>query len=272
VETLEDYINYRASETGPSVGELYGTEVFAYFLYSLVRMDRPSVIVELGCGGGATSLMVSKALYENQHGHLWTIDNGMDWKSDFIRETCQSAFGRCDSRETYPTFIGGLFARYGFEKVSTLVEKHMGDSDFYCPGSAIDMVFADATPSNVEGCLSVLRYYLPRVTFYSSIFIDRAVTINHSFLFLKYIISQLNIGKVPLSLVVGMNSDEKHALEQLVRGCEFQLVTLTETKFRKKNKLQNSRAWIKIQPVDYIPHNKVLNFGSITQPWEMDQE
>ena len=116
---LDQYTNYRASAKTSTVGELYGTESFRHFLYSLVRMDRPSVVVELGCGGAATALMVSKALHEN-HDH------------------------------------GGL-------------------------------------------------------------------TIN-----------------------------------------------LTETKHGKRNKMQNSRALIKIQPVDYLPHNDVVSFGSTTSPWEME--
>jgi predicted O-methyltransferase YrrM len=55
-------------------GQLFGTETFCHFLYSLVRMDRPTVFVELGCGGGATTLMVSKALRENGHGWLCTLE------------------------------------------------------------------------------------------------------------------------------------------------------------------------------------------------------
>jgi hypothetical protein len=57
-------------------------------------------------------------------------------------------------------------------------------------------------------------------------------------------------------------------MERLVKTCEFQLINLTETG-RKKATMQNSRAWIKIQPLDYVPHNGVLTFSSITSPWPL---
>jgi hypothetical protein len=40
-------------------------------------------------------------------------------------------------------------------------------------------LFADATPSDPKGCVSLLRYYLPRMGYYSSLFIERASTIHY---------------------------------------------------------------------------------------------
>jgi predicted O-methyltransferase YrrM len=267
--TLDHYLNRRTSEEAWTVGELYGTEHFCHFLYSLVRMDRPSVVVELGCGGGATALMVSKALHENGHGHLWTVDNGSDWNVEFIRRTCLSAFDRFDSDETYAAFIQGLLDTFQFSEVATIVEMDLDGLNLFDPGARIDMLFCDAIPSHVEGCLSLLKYYLPRVSDFSSIFIDRAGTINHAFLFLKYVVAELNTGKLPRHLVDGMDEEQRCAIETLVKTCEFQLVNLTESSPGKRNIMQNSRAWIKIQPVDYVPHNDVISFGSITSPWAM---
>jgi hypothetical protein len=232
-------------------------------------MDRPSVIVELGCGGGATALMVSKALHENGYGHLWTVDNGSDWSIELIRRTCLGASGRFDSNETYAAFIRGLLDTFRFSEVATLVEMDLNESNLFDPGARIDMLFSDATPSHVEGCLSLLKYYLPRVSEFSSIFIDRAGTINHAFLFLQYLVGELNKGKIPRHLLDGMDHEQRSALEQLVKTCDFQLINLTESNHGKRNTMQNSRAWIKIQPVDYVPHNEVISFGSITSPWPM---
>jgi hypothetical protein len=269
-QTIEEYINHRMSPTGRTVAELYGTENFCHFLYSLIRMDRPAVVVELGCGAATTSLMAARALRENGFGRLWTIDSGADWSSELLRRPCQSALGPPESEESYAAFIERLFATFELSETAHLVEMNLDGSTFFDPGSRIDMLFSDATPSNVQGCLSLLRYYLPRMSFFSSIFIDRAGTINHAFLFLKYLVDQLNTGKMPRHLIEGLDSERQQALETLVRTCDFQLINLTETKHGKANKGQNSRVWIKMQPVDYLPHNDVLSFGSITAPWELE--
>ncbi len=265
--TPDDYVRFRRSEADDSVGELFGTESFCHFLYSIVRMDRPSVLVELGCGGAATTVMVGKALRENRHGHCWTVDNGEAWKTEAIRVACQAPLGEPDEDEPYGSFVQRLLDKLELAPMVTLVEMELQAPAFYSPGAPIDLLFADATPSHVEGCLELLKYYLPRVSSFSSIFIDRAGTINHSFLVLQYIVDQLNRGKLPWHLTDGLSDDCRAALERLVQSCTFQLVNLAESKHGKRRRHQNSRAWIKIQPVDFVVHNDVENFGSITSPW-----
>lgn len=267
--TVEDYVNFRASPEARTVGELYGTENFCHFLYSLIRMDRPAAVVELGCGGGATALMAGKALRENGHGHLWTIDNGSDWSSDVIRESCQAALAPAPPDESYADFIARLVDGVGLGDVLSLVDVTLDGISFFDPGRKIDMLFSDATPSHAEGSLAVLRYYLPRMSDYSSIFIDRAGTINHSWLLLRYVVQCLQQGRIPAHLADGLADEEHAALERLVRRSQIQLINLTETRHDKQNAGQNSRAWIKIQPEDYVPHNDVTTFGSITSPWEL---
>jgi hypothetical protein len=265
---LHDYLAYRASAEADTVGELYGTENFCHFLYGLVRMDRPSTVVELGCGGGATAVMIGRALTENGHGHLWTVDDGSDWSVGSIRQTCQRALGELDENESYNQFIHRLLRKFDLSGAVTLVDTYLdGTRWFALENARVDMLFSDAIGCSVEGCVSTLRYYLPRISTYSSIFIDRAGTINHVWLFLRYLIDQFNIGKIPRDLIDGLDNDDSSAIERLVNGCEFQLINLTDTRHNKSNWVQNSRAWIKIQPVDYRPHNDVISFGSIPRPW-----
>ena len=267
--TPDDYINYRATSEARTVGELYGTENFCHFLYSLVKMDRPSIVIELGCGGAATTLTVSQALKENGHGHVWTVDNGADWSIDTIRRACQLPFGTFDDDEPYGAFIRRVLETLRLSDVATLVEMNLDGSTWFAPDAGrIDMLYSDAIGCSVEGCVSIFKYYLPRVSSFSSIFIDRAGTINHVFLFLQYVVDQFNIGKIPWDLLDGVDDNGRSAIERLVRTCEFQLINLTDTKHGKKNWVQNSRAWIKIQPVDYRPHNDVISFGSIPRPWD----
>ncbi len=266
---IQAYIGHRSVPNARTVAELYGTESFCHFLYSLVRMDRPSVVVELGCGGAASALKAAQALHENGHGQLWTIDNGSDWTGDIVRESCLSALGSSDTGMLYGDFVRALRDRCGLTDRMTLVEMNLNGSEFFDPGPKIDMLFADATPSHAEGCLALLKYYLPRVSNYSSIFIDRAGTISHAWLLLRYVIERLQEGKIPWHLIDGCAEQEQIAIERLVKTSQIQLINLTETKHGKRTPMQNSRAWIKIQPEDHVAHNDVLTYASITSPWEL---
>jgi predicted O-methyltransferase YrrM len=44
------------------------------FLYTLVRLHRPSVVVESGAGKGYSTLALAGALQRNQHGYLWSYE------------------------------------------------------------------------------------------------------------------------------------------------------------------------------------------------------
>lgn len=265
--SLDHYLASRDTPDTRTVAEVYGTENFCHLLHSLIHMDRPGVVVELGCGAAATALMAAQALCANRHGHLWTVDNGSDWKDDFIRKTCLGAAGLVGEDMSYAEFIHALGGQFGVADRFTLVEMDLNGTDFFDPGQKIDMLFADATPSHAEGCLAILKYYLPRMNSYSSIFIDRAGTINHAWLVLRYVVDCFRAGRLPRSLVDGCDAADVLAMERLVASCEIQLINLTETKHNKPTRMQNSRAWIKIQPLDYLPHNDVLTFSSITSPW-----
>jgi predicted O-methyltransferase YrrM len=66
------------------IGTVYGTEDFAIYMYSIVKMRRPAKIVELGTGVGTTTLWMAQALKENGFGKLHTIDNGSMW-AEFVK-------------------------------------------------------------------------------------------------------------------------------------------------------------------------------------------
>ena len=63
-----------------SLAEVYGKESFCYLIYSLIKMQKPKTIIELGTGLGTTALMIAQALKENNKGKIWTVDNGSDWE------------------------------------------------------------------------------------------------------------------------------------------------------------------------------------------------
>ena len=72
------------------ISEVYGKERFCYLLYSLIRMEQPNTVVELGTGLGTCALLIAQALKENNKGIIWTIDNGADW-ADY-KESFQKIF------------------------------------------------------------------------------------------------------------------------------------------------------------------------------------
>ena len=54
LEKVIRYINSKVEGHDVTVGQMYGTENFCHLLYSLVKMEQPDTIIELGVGAGAT--------------------------------------------------------------------------------------------------------------------------------------------------------------------------------------------------------------------------
>lgn len=58
-----------------SAEDEHGTELeVSEFLYALVRMLKPRIIVETGCYNGQTTKLLLKARNENQYGEVWACD------------------------------------------------------------------------------------------------------------------------------------------------------------------------------------------------------
>jgi len=65
---FNDYINTKLDKLN------YGQVVAPELLYVLVRKFRPSVVVETGVSAGVSSAYILKALADNEHGKLYSID------------------------------------------------------------------------------------------------------------------------------------------------------------------------------------------------------
>jgi len=247
--------NVVSSVNGIKIGEIYGKERFCYLLYSLIRMEQPNVVVELGTGLGTSALLSAQALKENNKGKIWTIDNGEDWEK--YKNTFDKVF------ETHKEYFNELIKKFNLTNFIELVSNFDTSKNLvYNPKSKVDIVFADAMESGPTGCLQVLRGYLPIMSSRSSIFIDRASTINHSYLFLEYVIKELQKNRVVSSLVEGLPKKTQESIYRLVSNSKFTLIHLVEDDHNKVNKNQNSTAWIKIEPLDFIFGGNVLNIVS----------
>ena len=158
-----EYVETRPFEDGSeTLGELYGTENFCVFLYSMLRMEKPEVVVELGMGAGVTTCAIGDALRENGRGHLWVVDDGSDWRQkDDLRLAFQRAVGGVVDGETFASFVERLTSKFGCLSQVTYVDLHFdldGKVFFAPPEAKIDVVFADAPPSDAEGCVGLLWY------------------------------------------------------------------------------------------------------------------
>jgi len=235
------------------ISEIYGKERFCYLLYSLVRMEQPNTVVELGTGFGTCALLIAQALKENNKGMIWTIDNGVDWKD----------FGYEDFEKTYKThedYFNSLIKKFNLEPFIKLVSDFDTSKNLvYNPNKKIDILFSDAQDSGPLGCMDVLRSYLPLMSSSSSIFIDRASTLNHSYLFLEKIISELQNNRINNSLIYGLPKETQDLIYRLVSRSKFTLIHLTENDNNKFNKLQNSTSWIKIEPLDFLFRGRIRN-------------
>jgi len=236
--SLENVIRYIKGKTA------YGTENFCYFLYSLVKMEQPDNVVELGVGEGVSTCMMAQAMKENGKGVVWGIDNGEDWKLD----------------GSYENFVNKLLKKLKLEKFVNFKNITLTDKQFFDPKKPIDMLFVDAGDTGPVNCVHLLRYYLPKMNRYSSIFIDRSSTIHHAYLMLEQIIKHLQNKQIPFCLLSSLDDHEVKNFQQLVHTSKFTLIHLTETEKAKINKVQNSTAWIKIEPLDLFHHNNVQTF------------
>jgi len=252
--SLEKVIHYIKGKT------VFGTENFCYLLYSLIKMEQPDNIVELGVGEGVSTCMMAQALKENGKGVVWGIDDGRDWKHDK-----SVVWGKDDGRDwhldgSYENFLNNLLKKLKLEKFVRFKNITLTDTQFFDPKTSIDLLLADANDSGPKGCINLLSYYLPKMNKYSSIFIDRASTIHHAYLLLEQIIQHFQNRQIPACLLSSLSHEEVEKFRRLIYTSKFTLIHLTETEKAKVNKGQNSTAWIKIEPLDLFPHNKVQLF------------
>jgi len=77
---------------------------------------------------------------------------------------------------------------------------------------------------------------------------------------LETIISHLQNNKIPDIITKNWSKKQIDKLYELIKKTKFTLIHLTDQREGKKNFQQNSRSWIKIEPLDVFIHNNVENF------------
>jgi hypothetical protein len=242
---------------GYSLSEEYGTENFCFLLYSLVKMQRPKNVIELGCGHGCVSTIIGQALKENKKGKLWCVDNQQDWPQ--LKQQLEKIGEHHNSYDEYFNFLINKFKLNDYVVYKNMTIDFESNNIFKI-NDPIDLLFADATPSGPLDCAHILKFYLNKMSDYSDIFIDKASTIIPSFMTLEYIIDALQKNKIPKFLLKDKTESEINNLYDFVRKSKFTLIHIAESTENKINHYQNSTAWIKIEPLDIFIGNDVKNY------------
>lgn len=226
------------------IGQIYGTEDFAIYLYSLVKMSKAKNIVELGTGLGSTALWIALALEENRVGTLHTIDDGSEWNHlKQAKDRFQFYF-----REDYANYISNLIDHFQFSNQIQFHNETIESFDL----ENIDILFSDFqhSPYAVMKCIAD---HLHKMSDNSYIFIDSASTYYSSYHTLNSIVDCLNQSKIPKTLIEMIDSKNIHTFQTKVNTSRFELTHVIEN----KNRNQNSTAQIKILPIDIIPQPRI---------------
>lgn len=250
------------------IGHVYGSEDLAPLFYSLIRRERPVNLVELGTGLGVTALWMAQAIKDNGAGKLWTLDDGSHWQNG---EQLRLALGPllaaapfdCLDPDTltYPNFIRNTIDLLGLGEQVTFLRQRVDfakEEDFTAENygflaQPIDFLFLDIARAP-DDILDTLHIFLPHMADSASIFIDSASTSLTSYLFLEQLMDQLAHAKVPRRFLLARSPERRQALCNVVTQRRFTLMHLIE----RAQRAQNSTAWIRIEPNDYVPHPQTL--------------
>jgi len=240
-----------------SISEDYGTEHLSLLLYSLIRMQRPNNIIELGAGYGTASTLMGQALKENQKGKIWCIDNQSDWP--IIKSKLEVIGENYNSYDDYFSYIINNFKLNDYMEYKNFNVDFKSQSKFFTIDKSIDILFADSD-SDAESIAKTLSFYLPKMSNYSDIFIHRASTRHHSLMTIESIVNHLQRGNIPQILLESKTDDEINKFFDFVRRSKFTLINIAESPENKVNQQQNGAAWIKIEPLDIFIGNNVKNY------------
>lgn len=214
-----------------SVGHIYETEGFAFYLYGLIKMTKPRVVVELGTGHGATAFLAAQACKENNQGQIISLDDGSQWPEDF----------------DYGLFISQKINEFqlnpylDFRKTELNLTTLKQISDL----QEVNIIFNDIN-AQPRYFFSILTWLLPRINQEAYFFIDRGATFWPNYCAIELTLEKLNLGKIPKSLLEFVSAEDRKLFSDLVKKYKFSV------QYVKKNNQtdQDSFALIKIEDYD----------------------
>lgn len=233
------------------VGSAYGVENFSIFLYSLVKMQKPELLLELGSGTGACSLLAATGMKENNKGSVISADNGQQWAE--IKKLTSIAKYLPREPITHIDYLRSLSEYFEVAERINYIDSQF--PDFPDPKVLIDIIFVDYE-SQPAAIVQVLKYYLPKMNDCFSIFIDGVSTYLPSFLYIEQLVNQINDGKIPVALYSSPTGKSLCWWMEFAATRRLKLMHLTES----INRRQNSTIWIFCEPIDHRPYPKAQMF------------
>lgn len=211
------------------IGKIYETEGFSFYLYGLIKMIKPSLILELGTGYGATAFMAAQACKENGCGKVVTVDDGSQWTEVFNYSDFMHGKIKSFEIDNFINFQETKLNLLSFDELKHLREVNIVFNDI------------DASPRYF---FSLLNFLLPRINKECYFFIDRGATFWPNYCAIELTLDKLNYGKIPRSLCQFI--DDKSKFEDLIKKYKFTVQYVR----KNSNSDQDSFALIKIEEYD----------------------
>jgi hypothetical protein len=225
-ETQDDFSNI--VDYVRDTGKAYWTEGFSFYLYGLIKMIKPKMVVEFGTGYGTTCFLAAQACKENNFGKVISIDDGSDWNEnckyqDFLSEKI--------SEYRLSNFLNIENYKINFNNLASL--NHLDE---------VNIVFNDIDCSPY--CFfAILKWLIPRTKTASYFIIDRGATYWPNYCAMELSIEQLNSGKIPKVLYDII--DNKPQFQELIKRFKFSTQYVLKTVNQGSD--QDSFAVLKIE-------------------------
>lgn len=244
-----------------ALGPMFGSEDLCVLLYSIVKREKPEIIVELGTGLGVTAAWMAAAMAENGFGKIYTVDNGGHFKEIVEKYHLRGLKGVLEplaNTSEYSGFLQCIAEHAGISKHVKFVQRDIDLADLRwledeieggLSDKKIDMLFSDFNHS-VPTIIDILAKFLPRMSKSSSIFIDSASTKMISYYMLESLMPMIERGKIPIELLNAATNDaERIKIKDIMANSIFRLNHLVE----RQDRPQNSTTWLKISPPSLLP-------------------
>lgn len=232
-------------------GPVFGSEDSSLLLHSLVKMQQPEVVVELGTGLGVSAVAMAFAAKANGRGMVFTVDDLEFLERDpqllgcvieALTRNSLGSFAAANAAE----FFDELIREFGLSDHLTVVRTTIDLDDPHHIDSypfaelKIGLLFSDFS-HGPDDILGLLAHFLPRMTPFSSLIVDSVPSDPISYLTFERLIQQLQTGRILPALAQRCTVD----LHEVIRARRLTLVHFLE---RKDRASQNGCSLLRLEP------------------------
>lgn len=243
------------------LGPIYGSENTSLLLYTIVKYNKPEVVLELGTGLGVSTLMIAQAIKENGRGIVITIDDDSHENEHFhnldeLVKGEELEFLKFKSTLKETLSLQNMAESLELSEFIRIVKTNMDfegqilnvTDDWQLPGQKIDLVFSDFS-HGPEECQKILLGLLPFLNYESELLIDSASSNISSLYALEKLVEGLEKGKIPRAIQMIKNGELR---KRIIESCQCRNFSMSHF-FQKGRDEQNSTLRINLSLPDYLP-------------------